>query len=281
MSYFSKNIVSMCRKIFRSSLFLSLVFLLILGSCHKVPLTGRRQLKLMPSSDIQTMSSLQYATVMSTSRVSSNKQWTAWVKNSGSRIQVAVETYMKEHGHSKQLEGYNWEFNLIEDAQVNAWCMPGGKVAFYTGIMPVCQTEDGVAVVMGHEIAHAIARHGNERMSQGMVQQLGGVALAVAIQEQPGQTQALFMGAYGIASQYGAMLPFSRLHESEADEMGLTFMAMAGYDPRSAPDFWKRMSAGKEGAPDEFLSTHPSDETRISNLEKWMPDALEHFQPKQ
>ena len=254
------------------------LFLLSLAGCKSVPLTGRKQLSLLSSSQVQSMSYSQYDEVLRTSNVVTGTEQSEMVKRVGNRIKTAVETYLNEHHSAKLLEGYAWEFNLIESDQVNAWCMPGGKVAFYTGILPVCQDEEGVAVVMGHEVAHAIARHGSERMSQGMVTQLGGVALAVAVQEKPAETQALFMGAYGLGSQVGVLLPFSRLHESEADQMGLTFMAMAGYDPRRAPEFWKRMSAMSGGAqPPEFLSTHPSHDTRVSQLNEWMPDAMVYY----
>lgn len=252
--------------------------LICLAGCSSVPLTGRKQLSLMPSNQVQSMSYSQYDEVLRTSKVITGTEQSDMVKRVGNRIKDAVEQYMSEHHRSKALEGYEWEFNLIESDAVNAWCMPGGKVAFYTGIMPVCQDEAGVAVVMGHEIAHAVARHGSERMSQGMVTQLGGVALAVALQEKPAETQQLFMAAYGVGSQVGVLLPFSRLHESEADRLGLTFMAMAGYDPGEAPDFWSRMSSLSGGAqPAEFMSTHPSHSTRIENLNDWMPEAMVHY----
>tara|TARA_R110002072_G_scaffold302906_1_gene489700 strand:+ start:1797 stop:2597 length:801 start_codon:yes stop_codon:yes gene_type:complete len=257
----------------------STVFLL--AACSTVSLTGRKRLPLLPASQMQSMSYSQYDQVMKDSPKSSNSEWTKWVKDAGNKIRVAVEQDKNRRNEAKDLEGYAWEFNLLEEANtVNAWCMPGGKVAFYTGIMPICKDEKGVAVVMGHEIAHAVARHGAERMSQGLAQQAGGIALALAIKDKPEQTQAIFMGAYGVASQYGALLPFSRLHESEADRMGLIYMAMAGYDPREAPKFWERMSANSGGqAPPEFLSTHPSHSTRIKNLEKWMPEALGYYNP--
>lgn len=258
--------------------FFTLLFLISVMGCKTVPLTGRKQLSLLPSSEVQSMSYTQYDEVLRTSKVITGTEQSEMVKRVGNRIKTAVEAYLAENGSSKLLDGYQWEFNLIESEVVNAWCMPGGKVAFYTGIMPICQDELGVAVVMGHEVAHAIARHGSERMSQGIVTQMGGVALAVALQEKPAETQALFMGAYGVGSQVGVLLPFSRLHESEADQLGLTFMAMAGYDPRVAPEFWKRMSSLGGGAqPPEFMSTHPSNETRIENLNTWMPDAMKYY----
>lgn len=252
--------------------------LFLLVACNTVPLTNRKQLNLIPGGQMRSLSFDQYNQVLSESQVVNNTPEAFMVKKVGKDISAAVERYLKQEGHSELIEDFNWEFNLLKDDAVNAWCMPGGKVAFYTGIMPICKDEAGVAVVMGHEVAHAIARHGNERMSQGLVQQAGGMALAVAIEEKPEETKALFMGAYGVASQVGALLPFSRLHESEADQLGLTFMAMAGYNPEEAPAFWKRMAqqSGGAGVP-EFLSTHPSHDTRIENLNEWMPEAKQYY----
>jgi len=249
----------------------------LVASCATVPVTGRKQLSLIPDSQMNAMSYQQYDQVIAESRLSNDPEATAMIRRVGARIEVAVEKYLADNGNSSHLDGYEWEFNLIENDQVNAWCMPGGKVAFYTGILPVCQDDNGVAVVMGHEIAHAIAEHGSERMSNEMVLQLGGMALSEALQTKPAETQALFMTAFAVGAQYGAMLPFSRQHESEADYMGLIFMAMAGYDPQGAPAFWERMSAGGGQAPPEFLSTHPSDETRIRKLNEHMPEALSYY----
>lgn len=247
-------------------------------NCATVPLTGRKQLSLIPNSEILPMSYDNYKTVLDSAKKSANKQQTEMIKTVGLKIQKAVEEFMTQNNLSAQLKGYAWEFNLIEDNVVNAWCMPGGKVVFYTGILPICQDEKGVAVVMGHEVAHAIANHGGERMSQGLVQQMGGVALDVALSQKPAETRALFGTAYGIGSNIGAMLPFSRLQESEADKMGLIFMAMAGYDPREAPVFWERMAAQSSGgAPPEFMSTHPSHATRIKELNEQIPEALKYY----
>jgi len=199
------------------------------------------------------------------------------VRRVGGNIQRAVETYFAQHNLSDELDGYRWEFNLIDSKDANAWAMPGGKVVVYTGILPITKNETGLAVVMGHEIAHAVAQHGAERMSQGLLQQLGGVALSVALQNEPSTTQNLFMTAYGVGTTVGVMLPFSRTHESEADHLGLVFMAMAGYDPNAALDFWTRMAAQSGGNPPEFLSTHPSDETRIADLKKELPEAMSYY----
>lgn len=249
----------------------ALVFLI--SACATVPLTGRKQLSLVSGSQVRSMAASNYQQVLSQSRVITGTAQSQMVQRAGQRISQAVERYLKQQGESELLEGYQWEFNLIDENTVNAWCMPGGKVAFYTGIMPICQDETGVAVVMGHEVAHAVARHGSERMSQGLLQQLGGVALAVAIRDKPQETQALFMAAYGVGTTLGGMLPFSRLHESEADELGLTFMALAGYDPAEAPRFWQRMAQNSQGQPPEFLSTHPNHSTRIADLNRLMPKA--------
>ena len=173
---------------------------------------------------------------------------------------------------------YDWEFNLVESKDVNAWCMPGGKVVFYTGILPYTRNEDGVAVVMGHEIAHAVAAHGNERMSHMLAVQFGGLALSVALAQRPGETQGLWMAAFGLGAQVGLLLPFSRLHEYEADRLGLTFMAMAGYDPREGVKFWERMAQKQGGKkPPEFMSTHPSDEKRIANIKQLIPEVMPYY----
>jgi predicted Zn-dependent protease len=197
----------------------------------------------------------------------------------GTGIQRSVEKYYADKGLSSQLEGFKWEFHVVEENQVNAWCMPGGKVVVYTGLLPVTKDEPSLAVVMGHEIAHAIARHGNERMSQGLLVQFGGAALSVALSTKPQVTQELFQQAYGLSTGLG-VLKYSRTHESEADHMGIIFAAMAGYDPRVAIDFWQRMAASSEGSqkPPELLSTHPSDETRINDMKGFLKDAIPYYE---
>jgi len=233
---------------------------------------------MIPSSEMLTMSFQQYDQFLKESKVITNTSEVSMVKQTGAKIQNAVERYMSENNLSDRLEGYEWDFNLVEDEQVNAWCMPGGKVAVYTGILPVTQDETGLAVVMGHEIAHAIAEHGNERMSQQLLQQVGAVGLMVAMNEEPAETQAMWLAVYGVGTTVGIMLPYSRTHESEADHLGLIFMAMAGYDPHAAPEFWKRMAASKQGgSPPEFLSTHPSDQTRIDDITSWIPEAMKYY----
>lgn len=245
--------------------------------CSTVPITGRSQLNLIPASEMNSLSFQQYNDFLKTNKLSTNKKDVEMVKRVGQRIQKAVETYFAQNNLSKELEGYNWEFNLVESPDVNAWCMPGGKVVVYTGILPITKDETGLAVVMGHEIAHAVAQHGAERMSQGLLQQLGGAALSVALKDESETTQNIFLTAYGVGTEIGVMLPFSRTHESEADHLGLIFMSMAGYDPNVAVDFWTRMASQSGSKPPEFLSTHPSDETRIADIKKELPEALKYY----
>ncbi len=247
-------------------------------ACSTVPITGRKSFSLIPDATMMSMSFQQYDEFLKTNPVSKDAKKTAMLKRVGRKIQKAVEKYFAENNLSDELKGYAWEFNLVNSKDVNAWCMPGGKVVFYTGILPICKDEAGIATVMGHEIAHAIAEHGSERMTQGLLTQLGGMALQTALQKEPELTQQLAMTAFGIGAQVGVLLPFSRLHESEADRLGLIFMSMAGYNPNSAIEFWKRMAAKKGGqAPPEFLSTHPSDQTRINNLRKLLPEAMQYY----
>ncbi|MDY0091809.1 MAG: M48 family metallopeptidase [Candidatus Vecturithrix sp.] len=252
--------------------------LVFITSCATVPVTGRSQLNLIPSSTLLSMSFQQYNQFLQENRLSTNSEQTQMVNRVGTRIQHAVEQYFQQRNMAQELRDYQWEFNLVESKDVNAWCMPGGKVVVYTGILPITQDETGLAVVMGHEIAHAIAEHGNERMSQALLVEFGGIALSEALQSRPQRTQQLWMTAFGLGAQVGAILPYSRLHETEADHLGLIFMAMAGYDPRAAVDFWQRMAqAGGAGVP-EFLSTHPSNETRIRNIQQFIPEALQYYQ---
>ena len=249
-------------------------------SCSTVALTGRRQLNLVPDSEMLSVSTQQYGQFMNENKPSTNAAQTERIKRVGARIQKAVEEYAKQNNRTQDLAGYAWEFNLVESKEVNAWCMPGGKVVFYTGIMPVCQDDNGVAVVMGHEVAHAVAKHGAERMSQQLILQMGGTALTTALQSKPQQTQQLWMGAFGAGAQYGVMLPFGRNQESEADHLGLIFMSMAGYDPHHAVSFWERMAkAGAAEKPPEFVSTHPSDEHRIAKIREELPEALKYYKP--
>jgi len=257
-----------------SSLLVSVA--LFLHSCQSVPLTGRSQLSLIPESDMVSMSLTNYDEFLKENKLSTNKQQAEMVKRVGAKMAAAVEKYLNDNGFGSYIENFKWEFNLVDSDVPNAWCMPGGKVVVYSGILPYTQDESGLAVVMGHEIAHAVARHGNERMSHAMLVEMGGVALSTALQEKPDETKALYNMAYGATTQVGVMLPFSRKHEYEADQMGLIFMAIAGYDPRSAVAFWQRMSTNSGGTP-EWLSTHPVDQNRIAALEKQMPEALKYY----
>ncbi|MBN2269800.1 MAG: M48 family metallopeptidase [Sedimentisphaerales bacterium] len=254
--------------------------LLMLSSCSQVAITGRKQFNLVPASVMHSLSFQEYSQFLSENKLSSNAQQTAMVKRVGLRVQKAVEQYCAQNNMSDQLDGYKWEFNLVEDPSVNAWCMAGGKVVVYTGLLPVAGDEAGLAVVMGHEIAHAIAKHGAERMTQSLIVELGGMGLSQALTKQPEQTRNLFMKSYGVGTQYGVLLPYSRVHESEADHMGLMFMAMAGYDPRQAVSFWERMAAaGKDNAsPPEILSTHPADATRIRDIKALLPEAMRYYE---
>ena len=264
----SKNIISII-----------LIISSILISCSTVPVTGRRQLSLVSDPAMLSMSFQQYNEFMKSNEKSTNWKQTQMVKTVGTNIQKAVEQFFAENSMSHELDGYAWEFNLIESEEINAWCMPGGKVVVYTGILPVAGNEAGLAVIMGHEIAHAVAEHGSERMSQGLAYQMGGALLSTALSQHPAQTRQLWMTAYGVGGQYGVLLPYSRLHESEADHLGLIFMAMAGYDPRAAIDFWGGMAEKKDGqAPPEFMSTHPADATRIQNIRDLMPKAMPYYE---
>jgi predicted Zn-dependent protease len=254
---------------------------LIMVACAKTPFTGRSQLKFVPSSAINSLALTEYQSFLQKNPPVSTGKQAEMVKRVGDRLAKATEVFFKANGMEKDLAEFKWEFNLVNDPTINAWCMPGGKVVVYTGIMPVCDTEDGLAVVMGHEIAHALAHHGNERMSQQLAAQLGGMGIAVALRDKPSETQAIFNQAYGVASNVGVLLPFSRKHETEADEIGLYIMAMAGYDPNAAAPFWERMQAATRGAgqaPPEFLSTHPSPATRSATLRALVPKALGYRQ---
>jgi predicted Zn-dependent protease len=237
-------------------------------------------MSLVPESEMSAMSAVAYSDFLSQSQaLPATDPRARQVSKVGERISKAVEQYMKDNGLSKNLDAFDWTFNTVEDPSVNAWCMPGGRVVFYTGILPICKDEAGVAVVMGHEVAHAVAKHGNERMSQGLLVQGAGMTLDALTNQQPELSKALLMQSFGIGSSLGT-LAFSRSHETEADKLGLVFMAMAGYDPREAPKFWVRMAAGGSGdGPPEFLSTHPKDERRIADLEAYMPQALKYYKP--
>jgi predicted Zn-dependent protease len=260
-----------------SSFLLVLVAFFAQG-CAEVPITHREGLHLVPESQLLTLSFQQYEQVLKTSKLSSDQGKTHLVRTVGERIARSAEAFLKDSGESDKIKSYQWEFNLIEDDKtVNAWCMPGGKVGVYTGILPYAQNETGLAVVMGHEIGHALADHGNERMSQALLAEMGGMALSAALSQKPRETQDLFMAVFGVGVSVGALLPYSRLHESEADRIGLVLMARAGYDPRESIPFWERMSKERKAGTPEFLSTHPAPESRIENLKNYIPEALPYY----
>ncbi|MEM7186609.1 MAG: M48 family metallopeptidase [Bacteroidota bacterium] len=247
-------------------------FILFL-SCSTNPFTGKKTLALVPNSQLFPMAFQQYDQFLSENKVVTGTKQSQMITRVGQKIATASERWLTANGYSGYLKDYAWEYKLVDDPTVNAWCMPGGKIVFYTGILPIAQNEAGVAAIMGHEVAHALANHGQQRMSAGQLQALGAVAGNVALSKDP-KNQEIFNQAYGIGSTVGVMLPFSRGHESEADRIGLTLMAIAGYDPIVAADLWRRMKENSGGqAPPEFLSTHPSSDTRIRNITEWSPQA--------
>jgi predicted Zn-dependent protease len=248
----------------------ALVFAMALSACHRVPYTGRSQLLLVPASEEASLGTSAYRQALSQTKISDDAQAAAMVRRVGERIAKAADR-----------PDYQWEFTLLDDPKtVNAWCLPGGKVAVYSGLLPIAKDDDGLAVVLGHEISHALARHGSERMSQGLVAQLGGAALSVALANRPETTQQLAMQAYGIGAQTGVLLPYSRKQETEADRIGLILMAKAGYEPAKAIEFWQRMSQATGGGPtgiERYLATHPSDAQRIEQIKKELPEAQRYY----
>lgn len=257
-----------------------LIGLTLLIACHRNAITGRSQLSLISENEVQTMAKTEYRNFLTQSKVlgtTTNKD-AAMVARIGKRIANAITKYYSDQGLGNELAGYEWEYQLVDSKEVNAWCMPGGKIVVYTGLLPVTQNEDALAVVMGHEVAHALARHGSERMSQGLMQQMGGMALSVAIANKPQETQTLFMNAFGIGSNIGYALPHSRKQELEADKLGLRYAALAGYNVREAIPLWQRMAAlGGGQKPPELLSTHPAEEKRIAELSKIMDETVKNY----
>ncbi len=261
------------------------LFCLILGvsllasACATVPLTGRTQLALVPTGDLVASSAESYNQLLAESTLSTNAEDTALVVQVGERVARAAEEMMTELGMGSELRYYDWQFNLIDDPEmVNAFCMPGGRIGVFTGILPVAESPQGLAVVMAHEVAHALANHSGERMSQLLLANLGGMALSTAMQSKPEETQQLAMVAFGLGAQLGVLLPYSRRHESEADRIGLILMARAGYDPRSAIPFWQRMGDLGGARPPEFLSTHPEPERRVEDIRGYLPEALQYYE---
>lgn len=274
-----KNI---CVKNTIKAIFISL--LLLVESCATVPLIGRKQLSLVPESTMLELSLTNYSDFLKESKLSTNQEQTATIKRVGAKMSAAVEKYLKENGFADRAADFKWEFNLVQSDEVNAWCMPGGKVVFYTGILPITKNDAGVAVVMGHEIGHAVARHGNERMSQQMAQQFGNQLGSMAVPElfkaNPEKAQAIFQTAFGLGSQYLVMLPYSRTQEYEGDKLGLIFMAIAGYNPNEAVSFWERMAANSGAKVPEFMSTHPIEENRIAAIKAFLPEAMKYYTGK-
>lgn len=265
----------------------ALAIVLIVSACSKVPISKRSQMNLLPESEMISMSLTSYGDFLKKNPPVTTGSDAMMVKNVGAKIQNAVTQYMNKNKLSDRIKGYKWEYNLVNNNEVNAWCMPGGKVVVYSGLLPVTQNEQSLAIVMGHEIAHAIARHGNERMSQALLVAAGGIGLDLYMQQKPEQTRNIFMGLYGIGAT-GTMLAFSRNQETEADKLGLVFAAMAGYDPHVAIGFWERMAAkshsGATGGVDYYIkkytSTHPPDDVRIRDLKAYMPEAMKYYKPK-
>lgn len=247
-----------------------------LYACSSVPITGRKQLNLVSDSEVLSLSLQEYSDYIRTAKKSTDKTATALVEKVGKNIANAVESYYKSINAEELLKNYKWEFNLVDDPQVNAFCMPGGKIVVYTGILPVTQDETGLAVVLGHEVAHAVAKHANERMSQQVAAQYGATAVGVLTGKASAATKEIAQQVYGLGAQYGVLLPFNRTQESEADHLGLIFMAIAGYNPQAALPFWQRMAQNGQSLP-EFMSTHPSDATRVANIQKELPESLEVY----
>lgn len=254
---------------------LAIVFLFI-ASCSTVPITGRKRVNFVSDAQILPTSFEQYAGFLKEHTLSADAKMTNEVQTVGINISRAVDKFMRANNMVTEANNYRWEFNLIEDPTVNAWCMPGGKVVFYSGILPMCANTDGIAAVMGHEVAHAFAKHGQERMSTGTLLELGGTAVALGTAKKDPKAQQIWNTAFGLGAQFGVMLPFSRNHETEADKLGMVFMIMAGYEPKEAINVWVRMSQRSESgqAPPEFMSTHPSNQTRINNLTAFLPEAV-------
>jgi len=257
-----KKIVSLC------------IVALMLLSCSTVPITGRKRVNVVSDAQILPSSFAQYQGFLKENKISTNRSKSAEIKSVGSKISKAVDRFMRANNMAAEADSYRWEFNLIENDAINAWCMPGGKVVFYTGILPMCANTDGIAAVMGHEVAHAFAKHGQERMTTAYGQQIGGLGVMLATGNEDPKKSKMWNTIYGVGSQLG-MLAYSRTHENEADKLGMVFMIMAGYQPEEAVNVWIRMSqrAGAGNTPPEFMSTHPSNETRIQNLRAYLPTA--------
>ena len=253
---------------------------LLLSSCSSVPITGRKQLNLISDAEVLSSSLTQYKGYMAQATVSGNKVQSEMVTRVGKALAVATETYLKNNGMESDIQNYAWEFSLVANTEVNAFCMPGGKIVIYEGLMKMVSSEDELAVVIGHEVAHAVAKHSNERMSQQILAQYGSNILNSALANKSAAVQSVAGQVFGLGAQYGVMLPFSRKQENEADYMGMVLMSMAGYNPDMALTFWQKMSAGGGASVPELLSTHPSDETRINNIKKNLPKIKQTYYKK-
>ncbi len=253
---------------------------MLLTSCGSVPITGRKQLNLVSDSEVLQASLQQYTSFMQTATISTQKTQSAQVTRVGQRIAQATEAYLRAAGLESELQNFAWEFNLVKSDDVNAWCMPGGKIVVYEGIMNLVSSDDELAVVIGHEVAHAVAKHSNERMSQQVLAQYGASAIGIFTSGKSAATQQIAQQVYGLGAQYGVMQPFSRKHESEADKMGLVLMTIAGYNPDVAVTFWQKMAATSSQEPPEFMSSHPSHATRIADIQKWLPEVKKQYGAK-
>ena len=252
------------------------VLCFVFTSCGNVPLTGRRQILLVSDAELVSASLTQYNEFIKTVALSTDRTKTATVERVGKNISVATESYLKQNGLESELANFSWEFKLVKDEQVNAFCMPGGKIVVYEGLLPLIASDDELAVVIGHEIAHAVAKHSNERMSQALLAQFGAAIVNEALSTKSAAVQTLGNSVFGLGAQLGVMLPYSRKHEYEADYLGMILMTLAGYNPESAISFWQKMSAGGSGNTLEFMSTHPSDEHRIAELQKRLPEMTKY-----
>ncbi len=260
------------------SIISALIVLLFITSCGTVPVTGRRQLLLVSDQEVLSLSNQSFQDYMKDAKPSTNRQNTEMVIKVGRRIANATETYLRSVGRSEDIKDFNWEFHLVQDPTANAFCMPGGKIVVNEGILPYTKDEAGLAIVLGHEVAHAVAKHSNERISQQLLLNAGGTALGVLLNNQTQATQEIAQTVYGLGTNVGVTLPHSRSNESEADHLGLIFAAMAGYDPNAAIGFWQRMAQANSGqATPAFLSTHPSDTKRINDLQKLIPEAMQYY----
>ncbi len=259
-----------------------MVIILLVSACATVPVTGRKQFSIVPHNTIMEYSESNYHEFLQENTVITVGREVHMIREIGRHITEAVSDYFTENGQSSILDGYRWEYNLVDKDERNAWCMPGGRVVVYTGIFDIIRNEGGLAVVMAHEVAHAIANHGNERLSQVLLAQMGGMALSSAVASKPQQTQDLWMQVFGMGTNLGVLLPYSRVHESEADRLGLIFMAKAGYNPGFALEFWQRMAGLQHGSrPEEFLSTHPTDEHRMQQIRDLLPEVNGYYQNSQ